>query len=81
MMSPATTGPATVPTPSLQFVTTLAAVSSSGVRATLGSRVDCVGRVMVKGTPATIAAAYTTAAGAPSRMTAPVTAVAAAWAT
>ena len=61
-----------MPTPSLQLDTTFAAVSSSGVRATLGSRAAWVGRTIVNGTAATIAATYTTSGGAPASITAAV---------
>ena len=81
MTMPAVSGPPTVPTPSLQLETTFAAVSSAGVRATLGSSADCVGRTIVNGTAATIAATYTAAGGAPASMTAAVTAMPSAMAT
>ncbi len=78
---PASTGPPTTPTPSLQLDTTFAAVSSSGVRATLGRSAACVGRAIVNGTAATIAAAYTTSGGAPASITAAVAPMPAAWPT
>jgi hypothetical protein len=53
--TPARAGPPTIPTPSAQFETTFAAVSSAGVRAIAGRSTAWVGRVIVNGIAARIA--------------------------
>ncbi len=52
---------------SIQPEMTLVAVSSSGVRARLGAKADCVGRVMVNATVGPTSSAYTTSLGASAK--------------
>ena len=73
MSTPASAGATSALPLSIQLPTTLAAVSSTGARTTLGSSADCAGRGMVMPRLTSTARAKTTGAGASARM-APATA-------
>ena len=70
---PALAGPASALALSIHPETAVAAVSSSGCSTSDASNDACAGLLSVTADAATTAAAYTTADGAPARISAPVT--------
>jgi len=77
--TPVAAGADTSETLSIQPETTLAAVSSSGDRASAGTSAACAGRVSVTAVAATAASAYESGAGAPPSSAAAVAANQVAW--
>ena len=69
-------GPTKLPTPSSVVDAAFAAVSSAGVRASVGRSAACAGQKIVESRATTIPSAYTGAGGEPARIARAVTAVA-----
>ena len=75
----AASGPSVRPIPSIVPDSPFAAVSSSGVRDTLGSRAPWVGRVIVSDVAPAAASTYTRIGGAPTAIASAVNPKATAW--